>query len=236
LLIQYTIQAADVKLAHLVQFLADHKHLKIIVYFATCASTNFFAKIMEAIPSLQATKHFVLHRKVDSTKRQSISLGTSLPASLTCPLSPNSLEIYQEFAESKASLLLCTDIAARGLDIDDIDYVVQFDAPQDPKAFIHRCGRTARAGHEGRALLYLLPNEDAYLDFLKHRKVPIFPYEKGEDEEVNVGTSPLEVKPEAMAGLVKKLNGSDEQMYRKVRALERDPGKRCDWQSYPCFS
>lgn len=44
------------------------------------------------------------------------------------------------------SVLLCTDVAARGLDIDDVGYIVQYDPPQDPATFVHRIGRTARMG------------------------------------------------------------------------------------------
>ncbi len=53
------------------------------------------------------------------------------------------------------SVLLCTDVAARGLDLPDVDVVVQFDPPQDPKGFSHRAGRTARAGRKGKAFVLL---------------------------------------------------------------------------------
>lgn len=50
---------------------------------------------------------------------------------------------------------------------------VQFDPPQDPSSFIHRVGRTARMGREGQAIVYLLPEEDTYAEFLRLRKVPL---------------------------------------------------------------
>lgn len=70
-----------------------------------------------------------------------------------------------------AGCLLCTDVAARGLDIPDVGWVVQYDPPQDPSAFVHRVGRTARMGRTGHALVYLLPHETSYVDFLRLRKV-----------------------------------------------------------------
>ncbi|TPX39838.1 hypothetical protein SeLEV6574_g06960 [Synchytrium endobioticum] len=75
--------------------------------------------------------------------------------------------VFTAFNSASArSVLLCTDVAARGLDIPDVDWVVQFDAPQDPKAFAHRCGRTARQGKCGAALAFLTKEEDAYLGVL----------------------------------------------------------------------
>ena len=62
-------------------------------------------------------------------------------------------------------------MAARGLDIPEVDWIVQYDPPDDPKEYIHRVGRTARAGGRGHALLFLLPEELGFLKFLKHAKV-----------------------------------------------------------------
>eukprot|EP01024_Parvocaulis_polyphysoides_P023399 TRINITY_DN21633_c0_g3_i2.p1 TRINITY_DN21633_c0_g3~~TRINITY_DN21633_c0_g3_i2.p1 ORF type:complete len:492 (-),score=104.06 TRINITY_DN21633_c0_g3_i2:128-1408(-) len=80
----------------------------------------------------------------------------------------------QEFEENKSgAVLFCTDVAARGLDIPDVHWIVQFDPPQDPSSFVHRAGRTARMGREGDALVYLLPSEIDYIEFLQLRKVPM---------------------------------------------------------------
>jgi ATP-dependent RNA helicase DDX55/SPB4 len=64
---------------------------------------------------------------------------------------------------SAPSLLLATDVAARGLDLPHVDVVIQFDPPSDPKAFSHRCGRTARAGKSGRAYVFLVGREMEYI-------------------------------------------------------------------------
>lgn len=73
--------------------------------------------------------------------------------------------------------MLCTDVAARGLDIPKVDWIVQYDPPDDPREYIHRVGRTARgAGGKGKALLFLMPEEVAFLQFLKEAKVPLTEY------------------------------------------------------------
>jgi ATP-dependent RNA helicase DDX55/SPB4 len=54
--------------------------------------------------------------------------------------------VLTAFSTASNALLVCTDVAARGLDIPDVDYVVQFNPPQDPDSHVHRVGRTARLG------------------------------------------------------------------------------------------
>ena len=70
-------------------------------------------------------------------------------------------------------LLFCTDVAARGIDIPDVDYIIQWTPPKDPAYYIHRIGRTARAGKKGGALLFLSESESAYIELLRTRNVAI---------------------------------------------------------------
>ena len=80
----------------------------------------------------------------------------------------------RRFRESKTGgALFATDVAARGLDVTDIDWVVQVDAPQDPSQFVHRVGRSARAGRQGSSLLFLTEKEESYIDLLSNRQVPL---------------------------------------------------------------
>lgn len=81
---------------------------------------------------------------------------------------------------------MCTDIAARGLDIPDVDFVIQFDPPQDPHAFSHRCGRTARQGRLGRALVFLLPHETTFVQFMQNRKIPMLEYNSDPSSSVTL--------------------------------------------------
>lgn len=84
-------------------------------------------------------------------------------------------KVHEKFLDLNAGILLTTDVSARGLDIPDIDWIIQFDPPQDSDQYIHRIGRTARAGKEGESLILLQEHEFAYVEFLKSRKVTILP-------------------------------------------------------------
>jgi ATP-dependent RNA helicase DDX55/SPB4 len=64
-------------------------------------------------------------------------------------------------------------VAARGLDISDVSWTIQFDAPVDPSAYVHRVGRSARAGRSGNSLVFLTRKEESYVDFLRLKKVPV---------------------------------------------------------------
>merc|ERR1712014_460438 len=85
---------------------------------------------------------------------------------------------FFQFCNADSGILLCTDVAARGLDIPDVDWILQFDPPDDPREYIHRVGRTARgAGGTGRALLLLLPSELGFLDYLRAARVTLAEYQ-----------------------------------------------------------
>ncbi|KAK0531078.1 ATP-dependent rRNA helicase spb4 [Tilletia horrida] len=121
---------------------------KFIVYFATCAQVNYFYKLLSRLPELkkQDIQLFSLHGK-QTPARRTATFANFVSSS---PLPTKS------GGGGAASVLLCTDVAARGLDMPDVDVVVQFDPPVDPKVFAHRCGRTARAGRAGRAIVMLV--------------------------------------------------------------------------------
>ena len=69
----------------------------------------------------------------------------------------------ESFRSGRARLLVATDIAARGIDVDGITHVVNFELPNEPESYVHRIGRTARAGAEGIAISFCAPDERAYL-------------------------------------------------------------------------
>ena len=65
------------------------------------------------------------------------------------------------FASGDHDVLVATDVAARGLDLDDISHVINFDPPEDEKAYVHRVGRTARAGRTGTGITFVTPDQRA---------------------------------------------------------------------------
>ncbi|KAK4269280.1 hypothetical protein QN277_022461 [Acacia crassicarpa] len=94
---------------------------------------------------------------------------------------------FFNFCKAEKGILLCTDVAARGLDIPDVDWIVQYDPPDEPKEYIHRVGRTARGeGGKGNALLFLIPEELQFLRYLKAAKVPVKEYLFDEKKLANV--------------------------------------------------
>jgi superfamily II DNA/RNA helicase len=66
-----------------------------------------------------------------------------------------------QFESGKVSTLVATDVAARGLDLDDVTHVVNFDPPEEDKGYVHRTGRTGRAGRSGTAITFVLPEQQA---------------------------------------------------------------------------
>lgn len=84
------------------------------------------------------------------------------------------MDITSRFAAAKHVCLFSTDVAARGLDFPTVEWVISVDCPQDADTYVHRVGRTARYGRDGRAVLLLQPSEEeAMVERLKHKKIPI---------------------------------------------------------------
>jgi superfamily II DNA/RNA helicase len=74
-----------------------------------------------------------------------------------------------KFRTEGHAVLVATDVAARGIDVDDVDIVVHFDMPVDHKAYLHRSGRTARAGRDGTSVVFVMWNEQVQAAVLQKR-------------------------------------------------------------------
>ncbi len=80
------------------------------------------------------------------------------------------------FKSRKTRVLVATDIAARGIDVDDLEYVINYEIPNVPETYVHRIGRTGRAGAEGNAISFCAPDEKAFvrdIEKLTRRHIPV---------------------------------------------------------------
>ncbi|KKA26177.1 hypothetical protein TD95_003756 [Thielaviopsis punctulata] len=157
----YLVCDADKRFLLLFSFLKLNMKKKIIVFFSSCACVSYHAELLNFIdiPVL------ALHGKQKQQKRTNT---------------------FFEFCNAKQGTLICTDVAARGLDIPSVDWIVQFDPPDDPRDYIHRVGRTARANAQGRSLMFLQPSEVGFLSHLKAARVPIVEFEFPSKKIINV--------------------------------------------------
>ena len=179
----YLICPLDEKLCRLASFLSQHPNDKVIVFFLTCACVEYYASVLGRLrPPCSGYEYVALHGKLAQRRRERAMEvfrgercsggpeddddgggGASAPAA--APAVP------ARTAAGRA--LLCTDVASRGLDVPDVAWTVQFDAPVDPSSYVHRVGRSARAGRAGKSLVFLTRKEESYVDFLRLRKVPV---------------------------------------------------------------
>ena len=96
--------------------------------------------------------------------------------------------VMHEFKAGRINILVATDIVARGIDIDDIRLVINFDVPHDSEDYVHRIGRTARANNDGVALTFISEKEQSNFKSIENflekdiYKIPV-PYELGEAPE-----------------------------------------------------
>ncbi|XP_041118149.1 ATP-dependent RNA helicase DDX18-like [Polyodon spathula] len=149
----YVVCPSEKRLMLLFTFLKKNRKKKLMVFFSSCMSVKFHYELLNYID----LPVMAIHGKQKQTKRTTT---------------------FFQFCNADSGTLLCTDVAARGLDIPEVDWIVQYDPTDDPKEYIHRVGRTARGiNGKGHALLILRPEELGFLRYLKQAKVPLSEFE-----------------------------------------------------------
>ncbi|KAK2489645.1 hypothetical protein MC885_017467 [Smutsia gigantea] len=148
--VRISVCKGDEKFNQLVHFLRNHKQEKHLVFFSTCACVEYYGQALKAL--VRSVTIMCIHGKMKYKRNK----------------------IFMEFRKLKSGILVCTDVMARGIDIPEVNWVLQYDPPSSASAFVHRCGRTARIGHGGSALVFLLPMEESYINFLAiNQKCPL---------------------------------------------------------------
>lgn len=124
------------------------------------------------------------------------------------------LSVLRQFKENKIDILVATDVAARGLDISGVSHVYNFDIPQDPESYVHRIGRTGRAGNSGMAVTFVTPREMGYLRTIEETtKKRITPLRPPTADEALAGQQRLAVEK-----LVEMVQANDLKDYRLLAA------------------
>lgn len=155
---------SDLKFRLLFTFLRKNIKKKVMVFMSSCNAVKFYSDLLNYVDIPVKD----IHGKQNQQKRTST---------------------YFDFCEAETGILLCTDVAQRGLDFPAVDWIVQFDPPDDPEEYIHRVGRTARGSDsKGRALLFLLESELGFLRYLKKARIPLNEYEFPESKLANITT------------------------------------------------
>ncbi|KAK8861932.1 ATP-dependent RNA helicase HAS1, partial [Apiospora arundinis] len=158
----YVLCEADKRFLLLFSFLKKNQKKKVIVFCSSCNSVKYYVELLNYIdlPVLE------LHGNLKQQKRT---------------------QTFFEYCNAKSGALICTDVAARGLDIPAVDWIIQFDPPDDPRDYIHRVGRTARGSNgQGRSLMFLQPQEAGFLHHLKEARVPITEFDFPSNKIVNI--------------------------------------------------
>ncbi|MDF2836260.1 MAG: box helicase domain protein [Paenibacillus sp.] len=162
------------------QFLKDPEHVSVIPKQVTAPSIE-----QSYIEVHERQKFEALSRLLDMespelaiifgrTKRRVDELSEALQKrgysadGLHGDLSQNQRDsVMRKFRDGSIDVLVATDVAARGLDVSGVTHVINFDLPQDPESYVHRIGRTGRAGKEGTAWSFVTPREIDHLHFIE---------------------------------------------------------------------
>ena len=194
------------KIPHLMQllygFYNSDKNEKIMIFLSTCFSVDYYNILLpELFKKFNITNYSCskLHSKISQNKRE---------------------KEYKNFKiedTHKLNILLTTDLAARGIDIPDVDIIIQFDPPKNEDSYIHKAGRTARVGNTGVSILFLLEEELSFINYMKQKFIFIeeFPYpyidnENKNEEEID------NLNKQSILQCVKEINISDKWIYDKA--------------------
>ena len=171
------------------KFLNSPKLVKVKTKTATAQTISQRYWLVGGVHKLDALTRILEVESFDAllifvrTKTATIDLAEKLSArgftaeAINGDIAQNQRErIIKQLKNGKIDILIATDVAARGLDVDRISHVVNYDIPQDPESYVHRIGRTGRAGREGKAILFVAPRERRMLKTIeKITRQPIDP-------------------------------------------------------------
>ncbi|XP_033989630.1 probable ATP-dependent RNA helicase DDX31 [Trematomus bernacchii] len=131
------------------------KNNKLIVFTSSCEAVEFLHAIFTAVLSTNQKPPLSFLRLHGNMKQE------------------DRTEVFKEFSVSQSGVLLCTDVAARGLHLPAVTWIIQFTPPTAAAEYVHRVGRTARIGGRGSSLLFLTPAETAFTTELANHNISL---------------------------------------------------------------
>jgi ATP-dependent RNA helicase RhlE len=124
-------------------------------------------------------------------------------------------EALQNFKDSNLRVLVATDVAARGIDVDNITLVINYNLPEDPRNYIHRIGRTARAGKSGMAISFAVENDIRQLNNIENSIGQVIPVVTEQPFHKEFSKAPIQVKKKAKKTNIKTNRKTNRKTTRK---------------------
>ena len=164
----YVVVQGDDRFRLLLTFIKRHRlKNKIMVFCSSCHAVKYYSDLLNYVD--------VPVQEIHGKQKQSKRTST-----------------FFDFCKAANGVLICTDVAARGLDIPNVDWIIQYDPPDDPREYIHRVGRTARGAAASsnaksfNALMFLMPEELGFLRYLKKANVDLVEFDVPPNKIANV--------------------------------------------------
>ena len=209
-LYQYYVEIKNIKykIPHLIHILNmiynGLEKRKIMIFLSTCNSVDYFNLLLPLLfKKLSMTDFSIskLHSKISQNKRN------------------KEYKLFKIENKNKLNILLSTDLASRGIDIPNIDMIIQFDPPKTDDSYIHKAGRTARVDNKGISLLFLNENELTFLNYMKQKGIFIQKWEDQiikKEEDVDLIFSENNKNGISVLNCIKEINISDKWIYDKA--------------------
>jgi ATP-dependent RNA helicase RhlE len=188
----------DDKRYFLERIITEHRQSKILVFVRTKVRAERVAKAMERVGIATLTMH--------SDKSQNERLAT-----------------LKDFKEGSIKVLIATDINARGIDIPNVDYVVNYDLPEKAENYVHRVGRTGRGVQKGQAVSFCSTEEKAILKEIEtflHQPVFVIDMEQTEQQEIISLAKEKEIPDDDWRALIAKAE-AEEKLYKEKKKRKR---------------
>jgi ATP-dependent RNA helicase DDX31/DBP7 len=162
----------EYRLVHLIAFLYNTFQQKTIIFVSTCDLCEYLSKLITEIEidiNYEQNQKIIKDKSNPNSKKELSEKNINLFSQKTYKLHGKMKHderkiVFNDFNEDNTGILIATDVASRGLDFKDVDWIIHYDVNPDIKEYVNRIGRTARIDNTGNSILFLMKNEMKLLD------------------------------------------------------------------------